>query len=213
MACLIEVRDLTFGYEDIPILENLNLKVNNGEILLIEGDNGVGKTTLLKCIGSIVNGGKNIYFEGKHLLEHKDQIKNISFVMSEDTLYEYLTVGENIKFYKNLFSEKSSYDERVKAYIQLFDIEQYYNVLVKNLSQGTRNKLYLAIMLSKNFKSLILDEPFTALDKSTQEKIISKIKFEAMNNNKSVIMVTHIDEFKKIATRRITILKHANWVQ
>lgn len=210
MACLIEVRNLTFGYEDIPTLDNFNLKVNNGEILLIEGDNGVGKTTLLKCIASIVNGGKDIYFEGKHLLEHKNEIKNISFVMSEDTLYEYLTVGENIKFYKNLFNEKSIYEEKAKEYIQLFNIQQYCNVLVKNLSQGTRNKLYLAIMLSKNFKSLILDEPFTALDKSTQEKIISKIKFEAINNNKSVIMVTHIEQFKKIATRRFTILKHAN---
>lgn len=208
MTCLIEVRDLTFGYEDIPVLKNFNLRVNKGEILLIEGDNGVGKTTLLKCIGSVVNGGKNIYFEGKHLLEHRDLIKNISFVWSEDTLYDYLTVGENIKFYKYLFGEKSSYDERIKEYIRLFGIEQYYNILVKNLSQGTRNKLYLAIMLSKNFKALVLDEPFTALDKITQEKVISIIKFEAMNNNKSVILVTHIEEFKKIATRRITISKY-----
>jgi ABC-type multidrug transport system ATPase subunit len=130
--------------------------------------------------------------------------------MSDDTLYEYLTVGENIKFYKNLFSEKSSYDERVKEYIRLFDIEQYYNILVKNLSQGTRNKLYIAIMLSKDFKALVLDEPFTALDKGTQETIMSKIQFEAISNNKSVIMVTHIEEFKKIATRRITIHKHAS---
>ncbi|KAF2955422.1 ABC transporter ATP-binding protein [Marinitoga sp. 38H-ov] len=207
MECLIEVRNLTFGYEDIPILKNFNLKVNNGEILLIEGDNGVGKTTLLKCIGAILNGGKNVYFEGKHLLEHKDLIKNISFVLSEDTLYEYLTVGENIKFYKNLFNENHNYDAKIKEYIELFGIEQYYDVLVKNLSQGTRNKLYLAIMMSKNFKALVLDEPFTALDKMTQEKIISKIKFEAMENNKAVIMVTHIDEFKKIATRRINITK------
>lgn len=207
MTCLIEVRDLTFGYEDIPVLKNFNLRVNKGEILLIEGDNGVGKTTLLKCIGSVVNGGKNIYFEGKHLSEHKDLIKNISFVWSEDTLYEYLTVGENIKFYKNLFNEKYSYDVKIKEYVKLFDIEKYYDVLVKNLSQGTRNKVYLAIMMSKNFEALVLDEPFTALDKMTQEKIISKIKYEAMKNNKAVIMVTHIDEFKNIATRRINITK------
>lgn len=207
MTCLIEVRDLTFGYEDIPVLKNFNLRVNKGEILLIEGDNGVGKTTLLKCIGSVVNGGKNIYFEGKHLLEHRDLIKNISFVWSEDTLYEYLTVGENIKFYKNLFNEKYDYDAKIKEYIQLFDIDQYYDLLVKNLSQGTRKKVYLAIMMSKSFKAIVLDEPFTALDKITQEKIISKIKYEAINNDKAVIMVTHIDEFKKIATRKITITK------
>lgn len=131
--------------------------------------------------------------------------------MSEDTLYEYLTVGENIKFYKILFNQKSSYDEKVKEYVQLFNMQQYYNILVKNLSQGSRNKLYLAIMLSKNFKSLILDEPFTALDKNTQEEIISKIKFEAMTNNKSVVMVTHIDQFKAIATERVIILKHVNY--
>lgn len=204
---LLEVRDLSFGYEDINVLEKYNMHANKGEILLIEGENGAGKTTLLKCIGSIVNGGKHIYYNGKEMYSNKDLIKNISFILSEDTLYEYLTALENINFYKHLFNEDEKYMQKVNEYIKLFGIDQYLDKLVKNLSQGTRNKLYLAIMLSKSFEVLILDEPFTALDSDTQKKIIDKINYECYENKKCIIMVTHIDEFKQIATRREELKK------
>ena len=78
---------------------------------------------------------------------------------------------------------------------------------MKNLSQGTRNKLYLSIMLSKKHSLLILDEPFTALDKTTQQTIIKKIHNYTLEENKSVIMVTHVKEFKKIATRTAYVEK------
>lgn len=207
---LLEVKELTFGYEDAPVLNKFNMEVLENEILLIEGPNGAGKTTLLKCITNIVNNGENIFINNIAAFSDKSVLKNISFVMSEDTLYDYLTLKENIVFFRALFDEKAEYLDKVMLLCEQFDIIKYENYLIKNLSQGTRNKLYLAIMLSKKHNILILDEPFTALDKATQDIVIKKIKINAQEKGKCVIIVTHISEFKKIATRIKTVNKVIN---
>lgn len=204
---LLEVRDLTFGYEDAPVLDGFTMTVFENEILLIEGENGAGKTTLLKCITNVLNNGKRIYIQGTEVFNDKTALKNISFIMSEDTLYDYLTVTENIVFFKTLFDEGNEYINKVKELCVTFGIAPYENYVIKNLSQGTRNKLYLAIMLSKKHSILILDEPFTALDKNTQDMVMDKITMDAREKGKCVVMVTHIHAFKNIATRNITVNK------
>ena len=207
---ILEVKNLTFGYEDEPVLENFNMSISNNEILLIDGENGAGKTTLLKCITNIINNGKNIFINGVEVFSDKSVLKNISFIMSEDTLYDYLTLKENIIFFKTLFDEDDEYVDNVKSLCNELAIDKYEDYLIKNLSQGTRNKLYLSIMLSKKHNILILDEPFTALDKNTQSIMINKIKSNSKEKEKCVIMVTHVSEFKEISTRVMTINKILN---
>ena len=207
---ILEVKNLTFGYEDEPVLENFNMSISKNEILLIDGENGAGKTTLLKCITNIINNGKNIYINGVEVFSDKSVLKNISFIMSEDTLYDYLTLKENIIFFKTLFDEDDEYVDNVKSLCNELAIDKYEDYLIKNLSQGTRNKLYLSIMLSKKHNILILDEPFTALDKNTQSIMINKIKSNSKEKEKCVIMVTHVSEFKEISTRVMTINKILN---
>lgn len=207
---ILEVKNLTFGYEDEPILENFNMTISNNEILLIDGENGAGKTTLLKCITNIINNGKNIFINGIEVFSNKNVLKNISFIMSEDTLYDYLTLKENIIFFKTLFGEDDKYVKEVKSLCSELGIDKYEDYLIKNLSQGTRNKLYLSIMLSKSHNILILDEPFTALDKNTQSIMINKIKSNSKEKDKCVIMVTHVSEFKEISTRVMTVNKIVN---
>lgn len=197
---LLQVEDLTFGYEEDPVIKNVSLEVRGGEILLIDGRNGVGKTTLLKCIANVLNSGKSIYYYGKEIYKNKDCLKDFSFVMSEDFLYDYMTMEENIEFFQNLFREDSDYRARVNSYVTMFGISEYTNKLVKSLSQGTRNKLYIAIMLSKKHNLLLLDEPFTALDKKTQDIILQHVEEYKKEKTRAVIMVTHIQQFKKIAT-------------
>lgn len=207
---ILEVKNLTFGYDDEPVLENFNMSISKNEILLIDGENGAGKTTLLKCITNIINNGKNIFINGVEVFSDKSVLKNISFIMSEDTLYDYLTLKENIIFFKTLFDEDDEYVDNVKSLCNELAIDKYEDYLIKNLSQGTRNKLYLSIMLSKKHNILILDEPFTALDKNTQSIMINKIKSNSKEKEKCVIMVTHVSEFKEISTRVMTINKILN---
>ena len=187
---ILEVKNLTFGYEDEPVLENFNMSISKNEILLIDGENGAGKTTLLKCITNIINNGKNIFINGVEVFSDKSVLKNISFI--------------------TLFDEYDEYVDNVKSLCNELAIDKYEDYLIKNLSQGTRNKLYLSIMLSKKHNILILDEPFTALDKNTQSIMINKIKSNSKEKEKCVIMVTHVSEFKEISTRVMTINKILN---
>ncbi|WP_022749610.1 ABC transporter ATP-binding protein [Lachnobacterium bovis] len=207
MSNIIEVKNLVFGYEEDRVLNNVSLEVNPGEILLIEGENGAGKTTLLKCMTGLLNNGKSIFVNGKEVYKNRYLLKQNSFVMSEDFLYDYMTTDENILFFQKIFKEDEEFICKVNRYLADFDVEKYKDTLIKNLSQGTRSKVYLAIMLSKKHKLLILDEPYTALDLKTQKKLVNITQSYIQSKDKAVVMVTHIKEFKRLATRIIKIEK------
>ena len=206
---LIKVKNLTYGYEDDPVIKNVSLELRSGEVLLLEGENGAGKTTLLKCITNVLNSGKDVFYEEKEVYKNKRLIKNFSYVMSEDYLYDYMTMDENIIFFKKLFKEDAEYLDRVEAFVEKLGIKSYRNKLVKILSQGTRNKLFIAIMFSKKHSVLILDEPFTALDKETQNVILPCVEDYKNSDDKAVLMVTHIEQFKRIATRKFILKREA----
>lgn len=86
----------------------------------------------------------------------------------------------------------------------MFMLDEYKDYLVKNLSKGMRQKVYLSIMLSKKAEVFIFDEPFSSLDVETQEKI-KTILIELAENNKYIIYSTHIQEFKELAYREIKL--------
>lgn len=204
---ILTVKNLTFGYDEKVTIKDFSLNVYPGEIVCLEGSNGAGKTTILNCITGIVNSCQNIYIYNKPVFENRALIKKISYIMSEDCLYDYLTVAENIDFFKTVFECDEKYTENINHYLKLFNLDGYDSVLVKKLSQGMRNKLYLAIMLSRNFDLLVLDEPFTALDLSTQQIILDSVVDIVKSQNKAVLFVTHIETFKAIATRVVHIDK------
>lgn len=197
---MLKVKNLNFKYDEVTVFENFNFHGKSREIILLRGENGTGKTTLLKCISGILNGGKYVYVNDKELIHHKSYVTNISYMMSEDTLYEYLTVNENIKLYAELFKEKNAFLDKVNILLHEMELETFNNYLVKHLSKGTRQKIYLIIMLSRNAKIFLLDEPFSALDASTQIKIKNKL-IELSESGALIIYTTHINEFSRIATR------------
>lgn len=197
---MLEVKNLNFKYDEISIFDKFNFSGNNGEIIMLRGKNGSGKTTLLKCIAGIINGGKSIFIRDVELVNDKSLIKNISYIMSEDTLYEYLTVKENIQLFCELFREKFNFVEKIEKMFKELELEEYNNYLVKHLSKGTRQKIYLIIMLSRDAQIFLLDEPFSSLDLNTQSKIKNKL-FELSEKGALIVYSTHVSEFSSIATR------------
>lgn len=206
----LSVKNLSFSYGNKNILKKVNFSVSDGDILLINGENGSGKTTLLKCLVGFINNGKNIFIDDQEVVNNKNLITNMSYVMDTDTLYDYLTVEENIKLYKEIFKEKDIFENNVDEYISMFNITKYKNYLVKELSQGTRHKVYISIMLSRKSKIIILDEPFTSLDKMSQENIMKNIELISKKFQKTVILVTHIQEFSKISNKNYVLCKEEN---
>lgn len=198
---LLEVRELSYRYDELFVLENVSFSVESGEILQIVGNNGSGKTTLLKCISGILNEGRNIYIDGQEII-NSDKRCCISYILPDDILYDYLTVKENIKFFAELFKEGNNFIDSIYEFMRDIKILEYSDYLVKHLSSGTRHKIYLAIMLSRKHSILILDEPLSTLDIETQ--IYMKKYLEKMaDNGKIILFVTHIKEFEDIATSKI----------
>ena len=202
---LLEVKQLTFAYDEKPVLENFSVSIKCGDVVKIDGVNGSGKTTLLKCMTSVLNRGRAVFVEGISLVLDKAPLQNVSFVMADDTLYDYLSVKENVHHFKVLFKEGSDFIQKVSDFYALLGMDEVGDVLVKNLSQGTRHKVYLGIMLSKNHKLLILDEPFTALDKVTQAILLDKVTTYKNCSDKALIMVTHIQAFDHLFTRVVSL--------
>lgn len=165
---MLEINNYAYAYEkNNYILEKLNLKVNNGEILALVGPNGAGKTTLIKSLVGI-----NLDFEGEVIFEQvnlkKDDInykKLLGYVADEPMLIDYLTGRQYLNFIADVF--EISMDDRKKKmekYINLFNLQDFIDSLINTYSHGNKQKLVIVAALIHSPKLLILDEPFVGLD-------------------------------------------------
>ncbi|MGL4662119.1 MAG: ATP-binding cassette domain-containing protein [Culicoidibacterales bacterium] len=189
---IVKIRNLSFNYDDKQVFEKFDCDILSG-ITCISGENGIGKTTLLNCIAGIID------YSGTIVI---DKSKKITYLTNEDYLFDFLTVEENINYFCNLFYEKKEYKKNVVQFLKVLNLDiDYQNTLVKNLSQGMRNKVFLGITLQRNADIILMDEPFTALDRDSMDQLVEFLKV----TKKDIVYTTHIDEFKNIADNHIRL--------
>ncbi|MBJ8037220.1 ATP-binding cassette domain-containing protein [Bacillus cereus] len=193
MAYKIQVPRLQF--ENKIILQESSLIIEDGKSYCITGANGSGKTTLLNYM--MTGTETKIYKQRKEidLLEFK---RNTAFIPNNPPIFDLLTGWENIQYICSLWriKDKDNYLQEVKMYCDLFELSQEsLHDQVHTYSLGMKYKLFLISMISRNINLLLLDEPFTALDKNSQQEIY-KILVEFLERGNSLIFVTHIEEFK-----------------
>ena len=192
---MLEINNYAYAYEKNKyILEKLNLKVNNGEILALVGPNGAGKTTLIK---SLV--GNNLDFEGEVIFEQvnlkKDDInykKFLGYVADEPMLIDYLTGRQYLNFIADVF--EISMDDRKKKmekYINLFNLQDFIDSLINTYSHGNKQKLVIVAALIHSPKLLILDEPFVGLDPQAIV-ILKDILKDLRKSGVIVVFSTHL---------------------
>lgn len=192
---MLEINDYAYAYEKNKyILEKLNLKVNNGEILALVGPNGAGKTTLIKSLVGI-----NLDFEGEVIFEQvnlkKDDInykKLLGFVADEPMLIDYLTGRQYLNFIADVF--EISMDDRKKKmekYINLFNLQDFIDSLINTYSHGNKQKLVIVAALIHSPKLLILDEPFVGLDPQAIV-ILKDILKDLRKSGVIVVFSTHL---------------------
>lgn len=174
---MIKVIDATFSYKDKVILENSTFKFENGKLYFLVAKNGEGKSTLFKLLaneldleqGNIINDGSVLY--------HRQ--KTMSF--------EDMTVKENLNTFSVCLSSKKSYSDILEK-SQLRELE---NKVVKKLSGGEMQKLYLAISDMCNDKNVLYDEADSALDPLMRKRFYSIFLKEKANEGKTVIAISH----------------------
>jgi len=195
----IQIRNFSFNYGDKNILQDISFVVEEGEYVSLIGSNGVGKSTLLKCINRIINGGQGaIELFGKNLIEYsqKDLGKMIGYVpQSRDhifpyTVYEFVLMGRYP--YLTPLSRPSKADkEIVQQALAITGTEEFRERKVSHLSGGERQKVYLAASLAQQPKILILDEPTAHLDPRYHREIQQTISGICADSGITILHVTH----------------------
>ena len=179
------------------ILDNLSLKLNNGEILGLLGPNGVGKSTIFNIItglikpdfGSIVINSESV---NKYPIFERTLKYKIGFVPQHGGFFHDLSVYENLKAIAEITIPDLSYrNQKIDSLISKFELDNIRDIKADFLSGGQKKKLVIALALISDPKILLLDEPFAALDVMTI-KILQEIIVSLQNNtNISVILCDH----------------------
>ncbi len=180
---VIEFENISLAYGNRLILDNINFKINEGQIFGMLGPNGVGKSTIFNLITGLVKpkNGK-IKLQGEEVTEYpvyyRSKKFNVGYVPQYGGYFNDLTLYENLKAISELvIQNKNARNEKVSYLISKFELDNSKDIKAKFLSGGQKKKLVIALSLLNDPKVLLLDECFAALDvltiKMLQETIVN----------------------------------------
>ena len=202
---MLDIKNVSKKIDDKYILKNVNLHVNKGSIFGIIGENGTGKTTLIKCITGIyrVNEG-HIVIDGEDVFDNNKVKQKIGYVSDENQYYSSFKVKELLKFYKktyNDFSEEKFEELNKKLKIPL-------ERRIRELSKGMKMRAAILLNLSIKPDILILDEPTSGLDPVIKNEIMSIIVDEVASNGVTVFISSHHLEHIERICDNVAIIKN-----
>ena len=192
---MLEIDIISFKYNEIETLKNINFNVRNGENIAVIGESGSGKSTLLKLIYGIydLNGGKILY-DNKAILGPKYNLivgeEFIKYLAQDFGLMPFITVAENVgKFLSN--SNKKLKSDRIIELLTMVEMNDFADVKAKNLSGGQQQRVALAMVLANEPKILLLDEPFSQIDSFRKNNLRRNLFNYLKTNNIICIIATH----------------------
>jgi ABC-2 type transport system ATP-binding protein len=206
----IEVKALTKIFDkDVKAVDSISFSVKEGEILGFLGPNGAGKTTTLNMLSTLLrptSGTATI--NGHDILEEPDAVRrSIGYVFQDTTLDIDLTGRENLDFHGRLYGlDRNVRQQRVKELLELVQLTDRADDLVKTYSGGMKRRLEIARGLLHHPKVLFLDEPTLGLDPQTRRSIWEHIQRLNQEKNVTIILTTHYTEEADYLSKRILIL-------
>lgn len=186
MSNIIEIKDLTKIYKNKRALDKVNLNIPSGRVIGILGPNGSGKTTLIKILTGILRQSSGeVLIDGKVPGVYTKSI--VSYLPDRNFLYKWMSITDAINFYKDFYKD---FDEE-KAYKLLDFMKLERGMKVQELSKGMNEKLNLVLVLSRNAKVYVLDEPIAGVDPVARDQILNAI-IENYNKDSTMIVTTHL---------------------
>ena len=210
---MLIAENLSKTYGDYKALNNLNLKLNEGEIFALLGQNGAGKSTTINIFLGFVKPTEGVAkINGISVIDHPEETKKfIAYIPETVLLYPNLTGVENLKFFSSLAG--FDYDnEALTSFLSKAGLQSdaHHNRL-GGYSKGMRQKVGIAIAIAKKAKVLLLDEPTSGLDPKASNEF-SEILKELASERTTIFMATHdIFRAKEVADR-IGIMKRGNLI-
>lgn len=197
---LLSIRNLKIGYDQqAPLVGPINLDLAKGEVVCLVGENGVGKTTLLRTLGGLLPPlAGEVLIEGESLQQMRpvERARRLSLVLTEREFPWGLSVQEVLELarvpYTGFFGRLSGDDRRViQSMIDAFELNEFVDLPLRQLSDGQRQRVLIARSLAQETDVLLLDEPTTFLDLNHQIEILLLLKRVASDFNKTILMTTH----------------------
>jgi len=189
----VVIEELTKKFKDTTAVDGISFKIPKGKIFGLLGPNGAGKSTTIRMICGVLTPTSG---EGKilgyNLYKESEKIKqNIGYMSQKFSLYEDLTVIENLKFYANIYSlKKDIRKQRIKELVDMAGLNGREKAITGNLSGGWKQRLALSCALIHRPKLLILDEPTAGVD-PVSRRIFWEMIFELANQGITILVTTH----------------------
>lgn len=208
----IDVVNISKQFGSFKALDNIDLKINTGELVALLGPSGSGKTTLLRIIAGLETSDEGyIYFDGEDNTDKSVQDRKVGFVFQHYALFRHMTVFENIAFGLRVRprKERPSNEEinsKVNELLSLVKMEGMANRYPSQLSGGQRQRIALARALAVEPKVLLLDEPFGALDAKVRKDLRRWLRRLHDNYHITSVFVTHDQEEALDVADRIVVL-------
>jgi NitT/TauT family transport system ATP-binding protein len=209
----VSIKDVSFGYGDINVLENVSVDISEGEFLSIVGPSGCGKTTLLNCVaGFAFPDHGEIRLRG-HVVDNVAAGK-AAFMFAKDTLLPWRTAFGNIelavilrdKHVRKVAQSRSAVRAEVNSLLDRVGLKGAGNKKVDELSHGMRQRVALARTLAMDAPLILMDEPFGALDAQTRVNIQNEFLKVWEQERRTVVLITHDIAEAIVMSDRIIVL-------
>lgn len=184
---------LSKSYRDIRVLDNLDLTINAGEMVLLTGKNGSGKSTFIKCLLNLVRKDGEIISKDLTFSYCPEKVILPDYV----TVYDFLYLLGRVRRIKG-----DILNERLGHFLKLFRLMIHQDKLVISLSQGTRQKLLIVQALMAEAEVYIFDEPLNGLDSESRRTFISQVR-RLLRDQKTVIIATHHPGTYRMADKKV----------
>ncbi|NLY82142.1 MAG: betaine/proline/choline family ABC transporter ATP-binding protein [Clostridiales bacterium] len=217
---MIELKNITKSYDGkTDVVKNLNLTIQDGELVILVGESGCGKTTTMLMLNKLIEPtGGDILIDGKSINSF-DKLKlrrNIGYVIQNIGLFPHKTIEDNIATVPRLEKQpKEDIHERVKTLMQMVGLpyEEYAQRYPRELSGGQQQRVGVARALANKPDLILMDEPFSALDPITREQLQDELIKLHAELGKTIVFVTHdIDEAIKLGDK-IAVMQSGKIIQ
>ena len=211
----LEIRNMAKKYDNGDGVENINLKVYEGEIVTFLGPSGCGKSTILRAIGGFedVTGG-DILIDGKSIVGLVPENRPTAMVFQSYNLWPHMTIYENLAFGLKLRKvPKKTMDEDIKKILELVSMSGSEKKYPSQLSGGQQQRIAIARSLLLKPSLLLLDEPFSALDAKIRQQMREELKRIQSELGITVIFVTHDQEEAMAVSHRIVVMNKGKFDQ